>query len=76
MSESSGTEAAKERLKEVSTELEVMSWVRERPFTTLLVAAAAGGLFAQVPRNTLLTFLDVLAEMVLLEHHDPKGGET
>jgi len=61
-------------LKEVVTELEVASWVQERPFTTLLVAAAAGGLAARVPRNKLLTFLDVLAEVVLSAHDDRKGG--
>jgi len=70
-----GTEAAKARLKAVGTELEVVSWVQKRPFTTLLVAAAAGGLAARVPRDRLLMFLDVLAEVVLSEY-DTADKET
>jgi len=65
VAENLNTETAKSRLREVGQELEVASWVRERPFTTLLVAAVAGGVAARVPRNPLLTFLDVLMQVVL-----------
>ena len=61
------------RLREAGLELEVASWVQKSPFTTLAIAAAAGGVAARVPRNMLLTFLDVLAEVVLPE--DPEKPE-
>ena len=75
MAESLDIENAKARLQEVGQEIEVASWVREWPFTTLVVAAVAGGVAARVPRNMLLTFIDVLMHVVLPEDAKPEAGE-
>lgn len=75
MSETLSTEAAKARLKKLAPALEVASWVRNRPFAALLVAAAAGGVAARIPGNLFLTFLDVLMEMGSSED-ETKEDET
>ena len=73
LAESLNTATAKARLKELGSELEVASWVRKRPFSALLVAAAIGGVVARVPRNMLLTFLDVVT---LVVGPEPDDNET
>jgi len=60
-------ETAKARLKALEPDLEIGPWVRQRPFSSLVIAAVAGGVAARVPRGMLLTCLDLLIQVVLPE---------
>ena len=64
MASDPGTERAKDRLRRVGDALDVYAWVQERPWVSVLLAVGIGGLAARMPRSKLLTFLDLLLQLL------------